>query len=105
MSVNSRQGRRELSQERRLEIAQRCAEDLYRRGARRVRLFGSLAHAVDPDELSDVDLAVEGLARELVRHLRIVLSRREGVKIDVIRLEDATPGFRKAVLRGRMLSP
>jgi predicted nucleotidyltransferase len=92
-----------MNEDARLAVAKRCAAELYKRGAIRVRLFGSLRYGVTPDALSDIDLAVEGLARETLLRTQRTFRWREGIKIDLVRLEDAPPGFRKSVQKGIVL--
>lgn len=66
-------------------------------GARRVLLFGSLAHGTWAPETSDVDLAVEGLAAEfLLPALGAVLDIIRW-PVDLVRLEDAKPALRAAI--------
>lgn len=87
----------------RMAIARRCADELYRRGARRVRIFGSVRYDLAPDPLSDIDLAVEGLTRDVLRTMQRTFRRRERIKIDLVGLEDAGPGFRQSALKGVLL--
>ena len=67
-------------------------------GVRRVLLFGSLAHGTWSPGVSDVDLAVEGLPDEaLLPALGAVL----GVircPVDLVRLEEAAPSLREAIV-------
>lgn len=92
-----------MNNDERLAVAKRCAEELYRQGAARVRLFGSLRYGTVPDALSDIDLAVEGLPRDVLMPLRRVFSKRERIKIDLVRLEDSPPGFRRSAQKGILL--
>ena len=87
----------------RLSVAQRCAEELYRRGALRVRLFGSLRYGIAPDSLSDVDLAVEGLPREVLVALQRTFRERERINIDLVQLESSPPSLRRSALTGVVL--
>lgn len=69
-------------------------------GARRVILFGSLAHAgwFAPD--SDVDLAVEGLTAENYWNAWGVAEEIIGDKpVDLIEVERATESLRRAIAR------
>ncbi len=64
-------------------------------GARRVWLFGSLAHRRFVHTRSDIDLAVEGLPpekyfRALATLWRLLLT---GLELDLVPLEDAKPGM------------
>ena len=68
--------------------------------ARRVVLFGSLAHAAwfAPD--SDVDLAVEGLAPDAFWEAwRLAEEMIPDRPVDLIEIESATPSLRKAIER------
>lgn len=63
-----------------------------RYGARRVLLFGSLAWG-EPDELADLDLAVEGLAAADYFEALGELLWISPAPVDLVRLEDAAPGL------------
>jgi predicted nucleotidyltransferase len=84
-----------------LERAQRAAALLKAQfGARRVVLFGSLAHAAwfAPD--SDIDLAVEGLAEEdywrAWREVEEIIGDRS---VDFIEMEAVSDSLRQAIER------
>jgi len=84
-----------------LERAQRAAALLKAQfGARRVVLFGSLAHAAwfAPD--SDIDLAVEGLAEEdywrAWREVEEIIGDRS---VDFIEIEAVSDSLRQAIRR------
>lgn len=67
-------------------------------GVRRVILFGSLASGTWTSETSDVDLAVEGLAPDaLFRALGVVLGIVRW-PVDLVRLEEAPPALREAIM-------
>jgi len=73
------------------------------RGATRIWLFGSLAGRSFAME-SDVDLAVEGLARadyfDVVAELRALL----GCPVDLVRIEEAVPSLAERIIaEGRLL--
>jgi predicted nucleotidyltransferase len=89
--------------EERIEIARRCAVELYAKGAKRVWLFGSLADCSYLDHLTDIDIAVEGLKPPVLDRVRRTIIAREKTKIDVVCLETANPGFRNGILRKRVL--
>lgn len=65
-------------------------------GVRRVILFGSLAGG-EVHERSDIDLAVEGLAREREAALATELSRMTSIHLDFVRLEDVPSDFRARI--------
>jgi predicted nucleotidyltransferase len=65
-------------------------------GARRVRLFGSLARG-DTDEDFDIDLAVEGVEPRRFFAASAEAARLVSRKLDVIDLADATPLLRRRV--------
>ena len=73
-------------------------------GARRVILFGSVAEH-RPHAHSDIDLAVEGLPadRLLIAFAAAERAAGPGVAIDLVRVEEASPGLREAVSRGEVL--
>ncbi|MDQ4076605.1 MAG: nucleotidyltransferase domain-containing protein [Chloroflexota bacterium] len=75
------------------ELKQRC-------GAKRVLLFGSLAHAAWFTPGSDVDLAVEGLADgtfwEAWRLAETVVADR---RVDLVELESVGDSLRAAIAR------
>jgi predicted nucleotidyltransferase len=66
---------------------------------RRVWLFGSLAKGRRPDFRSDLDLAVEGLARE--RELTVWAALDEALQLppDLVRWEEANPTLRGEIER------
>ena len=69
-------------------------------GARRVILFGSLAHAAWSTPDSDVDLAVEGLVGEdYWRAWRVLEAIIEDRPVDLIETEMAGESLRRAIQR------
>ncbi|HVO84376.1 MAG TPA: nucleotidyltransferase domain-containing protein [Syntrophobacteria bacterium] len=80
----------------------RAAADLLRSrfGAKRVVLFGSLAHEGWYDPASDVDLAVEGLSGadywHAWREVEDVIGDR---RVDLIDVESASESLRRAIER------
>jgi len=69
-------------------------------GARRVVLFGSLAHAVWFARDSDIDLAVEGVAPRLYWEAwRVVEASIPDRPVDLVELETAGEGLRRAIDR------
>ncbi len=72
-----------------------------RHGARKVRLFGSMARG-EADEESDVDLLVEmEPGRSLMDHAELWLEIEQalGCKVDVVSDRGIKPRFRERVLR------
>ncbi len=69
-------------------------------GAKRVILFGSLAHEAGYVADSDVDLAVEGLAGDTIwRAWRAVEEIIGDRSVDLIEVETARPSLRSAIER------
>lgn len=75
------------------------ASALKARGARRVRLFGSLATGADPHAGTDVDLCVEGLPDESLADAVLELEARAGARVDVVRWESASQRMRRRIER------
>lgn len=76
---------------------------LTRRGAARTWVFGSLARG-DATETCDVDLAVEGLPSEPYFDVLAELMHLFGVRVDLVRLEEASESLRACVREeGRQL--
>ena len=74
-----------------------------RHQAGRVVLFGSLATG-SYSEISDVDLAVEGLAPERYFQALADLMDLVGGPVDLVRIEDAVPSLRSCIEEeGRIL--
>jgi len=82
-------------------VARRAA-DLLREhfGATRVILFGSLAHGLWYSEISDIDLACEGLASEAYL---LAVARLQDIsdefKFDLVPLDSCRPDLREAILK------
>jgi len=89
----------------RMELAVNGAALLYARGAGRVWLFGSLERGYAQDEHSDIDLAVEGLSRNIVRLMASELPRLLGCSVDLIEMETVLPYLRSYIVRKRTLMP
>jgi len=83
-----------------LDRAEAGARELYRLGARRVWLFGSLARRQVQDGHSDIDPAVAGLPLHRLDEARRLVSAATGCHTDIVTLEDATPEMRASVQRG-----
>jgi 2-polyprenyl-3-methyl-5-hydroxy-6-metoxy-1,4-benzoquinol methylase len=81
----------------------RAADVLYDAGAAAVWLFGSRARSRAPDRRSDFDLCVEGLPDRAGTIERA--SRELRGRVDIVRMELATPPLRCAILQNRILVP
>lgn len=81
----------------------RAAAILYDAGARAVWLFGSRARDKAADVLSDFDLAVEGLPIEAGSISQA--SRELRGKVDIVRVESATPALRWGIAHSRIIVP
>lgn len=96
-----RQRERELAERKKaaLAAAQRAAEAIRRHHCCRVWLFGSLARGGRFDEHSDIDLAVEGLPREVDfwRLYAEVLAAAEPFSVDLVPVESARPELRENI--------
>ncbi len=68
-------------------------------GAKRVVLFGSLAHKAWFVSNSDVDLAVEGLSGDYWQAWRSVEEIINDRQVDLIEIESASNALRKAIQR------
>lgn len=81
----------------------RAAAILYDAGAAAVWLFGSRAGVRAVDRLSDFDLAVEGLPNGtgVIPHA----SHELRGKVDIVRVESATPALRWGIAQRRVLVP
>jgi predicted nucleotidyltransferase len=82
------------------EVAEACAHRLVIDfGASKVYLFGSLLEEGRAHDLSDIDLAVEGLEGRLYfKALRDVWQLLPaGVELDLVRLEEAWPSLAERV--------
>jgi SAM-dependent methyltransferase/predicted nucleotidyltransferase len=86
-----------------LAQARRGAQVLYRLGARRVWICGSIARAGRWDERSDVDYAVEGLPAHCLTDASSTLARFLARRVNVVPMEDAAPGLRASIVAGRIL--
>lgn len=86
-----------------LAQARRGAEVIYRLGARRVWICGSIARAGRWDDRSDVDFAVEGLPAHRLAEAHGALARLTARHVNVVPLEQAAAGLRAAILSGRIL--
>jgi predicted nucleotidyltransferase len=86
-------------------LARRGAAELYRLGAKRVWLFGSLAKGRTLDERSDLDFAVEGLPPELLFRAWSEVEALLECPIDLVEWERATASLRAVIERERVLLP
>lgn len=73
------------------------AAALRARGARRVRLFGSLATGAEPHARTDVDLCVEGLDDSSLADATIDLEAIAKGRVDLVRWESASPRLRRRI--------
>jgi len=89
----------------RIELAMNGAALLYAQGADRVWLFGSLERGYAQDEHSDIDLAVEGLSRNIMRRMASELPRILGCSVDLVEMETALPHMRSYIVGKRTLMP
>lgn len=81
----------------------RANEILVQQGAKRTWVFGSIARG-DASDTSDVDLAVEGLPTAAYFTVLAELMHHFGVRVDLVRLEEAGASLRACVLdEGRRL--
>ncbi len=88
-----------------LELARRGAALLYRHGARRVWLFGSVAKGRHPDAKSDLDFAVEGLPPDLFYRMVSELDQLLHCPVDLVEMETVPPSLRAEIIRHRVLLP
>jgi len=89
--------------EKKLGTAKWCAKVLYANGAKRVWLFGSLAKGADIHQLTDIDIAVEGLKKPALDRTRRIIRSKVKSKVDIVILETANPGFRNSIMKSRIL--
>ena len=87
------------------DLARRGAHELYRLGATRVWLFGSLAKRRVLDERSDLDFAVEGLPPDRFLRAWGALDAALGCPVDLVEWERAPEGLRGVIERERILLP
>ena len=73
------------------------------RGVRRIWLFGSVAKGRQPDFRSDLDLAVEGLARDRALSMWAELDEALRLPPDLVRWEEANPTLRDQIERWGIL--
>jgi predicted nucleotidyltransferase len=79
----------------------RLAKIFFDHGAKKVVLFGSLAPGGRPHGASDLDLCVEGLSGpEYAEAVTQCWGAAEGVDVDVVRWEDASPALRGEIAYG-----
>jgi len=72
------------------------------RGATEVYLFGSLATGKEPHATTDVDLAVRGLSESDVGDALLDLEPRLGTRLDIVRLEAASPTMLECIFEDGM---
>ena len=81
------------------DVVTAAASEVYRYGAARVWVFGSLAQGRPEDRYSDVDLATEGLPLASVRVAVAAARRVTGRRVDVVPVETADAPIRWAITR------
>lgn len=98
--IASEQGRaRARARRLREEDVPRLARELRARGARRVRLFGSLAAGAEPHATTDIDLAVDGMDESTAADALLALEAMVDARIDLVRWETAGDRVRRAIER------
>lgn len=97
--IAARQQRARARADRLRALVPRMGALLASRGARRVRLFGSLATGAEPHEATDVDLCVEGLDDASVVDATFALEAMAGVRVDLLRWEGASDRLRERIDR------
>ena len=84
--------------------ARECASILYKLGAKRVWLFGSLAE-LDENKISertDIDLAVDNMNYKKYLAAKSMIKNTTDFKVDVILLDRTNPGFRSEIINKRI---
>ena len=81
------------------EDVPRLAGELRARGARRVRLFGSLATQAEPHAATDIDLAVDGMEEGAAAEALLALELTVDARIDLVLWETAGERVRRAIER------
>ena len=94
-----------ITTEARRRLAGRGAAHLYRHGARRVWLFGSVALGRRQDARSDIDLAVEGLPGDLFYRMVSELDQLLGCPVDLVEVETASPRLLDVIRKHWILLP
>lgn len=88
----------EAEREAKIELARQVARMLKEKyGAKRVLLFGSLAHQAWYHDKSDIDLAAEGLGNDYFKAWGDAEQIVDGRKIDLIDMEWASDSLRSAI--------
>lgn len=93
------------SREEQLRVARAGARLLYREGARRVWLFGSMAKGRRLGVHSDFDYATEGLPPGRYLGCLGVLLQEMPLPVDLVELESASPFLRARVASEGLLLP
>jgi predicted nucleotidyltransferase len=97
--IAAEQERARKRAERLRALVPRMAALLRARGARRVRLFGSLATGAEPHAATDVDLCVEGLDEGATADATLALEAVADARVDVVCWESASERLRRRVER------
>ncbi|MBM3882164.1 MAG: nucleotidyltransferase domain-containing protein [Verrucomicrobia bacterium] len=87
------------SAQEKLPLARQAADLLYRHGARRVWVFGSVAAGRPQDFRSDIDLAVEGLPSQLYFQALGELLELFPCSVNLVEIEKSSPQLRQNIER------
>ncbi len=99
-----RQSDKKLLFDSRIEQARDYASILYRYGAKRVWLFGSLAE-MDENRISDrtdIDLAVDDMNYKKFISAKSLIQKKANCKVDIVMLNKTNPGFRSEIVSKRI---
>lgn len=88
-----------------MDLARRGAALLYRDGAEKVWVFGSVAKGRRLDFRSDIDFAVEGLAPEKFLRLGAELEELLAFAVDLVEIEKVRPALRAQIEGDGILLP
>ena len=80
-----------------MDLARRGAVLLYRNGAEKVWVFGSVAKGRRLDFRSDIDFAVKGMAPEKILRLGAELEELLTFAVDLVEIEKARPALRAQI--------
>ena len=88
-----------------MDLARRGAALLYRGGAEKVWVFGSVAKGRRLDFRSDIDFAVKGLAPEKFLRLGAELEELLDFAVDLVEIETVRPALRAQIEGHGILLP
>jgi len=80
-----------------MALARRGASFLYRNGATKVWVFGSVAKGRRLDFRSDIDFAVEGIASEKALRVGAALEELLDFPVDLVEIERTNAGLRQQI--------